>query len=107
MLQQDKPDNYVIATGETHSVREFVELAFKYAGIDIVWQDKGIDEKGIDKETGKTLIEVSAEFFRPTEVDILIGDSSKAKKILHWQPRTKFEQLARIMVEADIKRMGK
>jgi GDPmannose 4,6-dehydratase len=107
MLQQDKPDNYVIATGETHSVREFVELAFKYADIDLLWQGKGIEEKGIDKKTGKTLIEVSAEFFRPTEVDILIGDSSKAKKILHWQPRTKFEQLARIMVEADIKRLKK
>jgi len=107
MLQQDKPDNYVIATGETHSVREFVELAFKYAGINISWQGKGIEEKGIDKKTGKVLIEVSAEFFRPTEVDMLIGDASKAKKILGWQPRTKFEQLARIMVEADIKRLGK
>jgi len=107
MLQQDKPDNYVIATGETHSVREFIELAFKYAGIDIGWQGKGIDEKGIDKKTGKTLIEVSAEFLRPAEVNLLIGDASKAKKILHWQSRTKFEQLARIMVEADIKRMKK
>ena len=107
MLQQDKPDDYVIATGETHSVREFVEMAFKYAGINLVWQGKGLDEKGIDKKTGKTLIEVSPEFFRPSEVDILIGDASKAKKILGWQPRTKFEQLARIMVEADIKRLGK
>ncbi|MDI6788461.1 MAG: GDP-mannose 4,6-dehydratase, partial [Planctomycetota bacterium] len=107
MLQQNKPDNYVIATGETHSVREFVELAFKYADIDLVWQGKGIGEKGIDKRTGKILIEVSDEFFRPTEVDILIGDASKAKAILHWQPMTKFEQLVRIMMEADIKRVEK
>ena len=107
MLQQDKPDDYVIATGETHSVREFVELAFKYADINIVWQGKGLKEKGVDKKTGKTRVEISAEFFRPSEVDILIGDSSKAKKILHWQPKTKFEQLARIMVEADIKRLKK
>ena len=105
MLQQNKPDDYVIATGETHSVREFVELAFKCVDINIAWQGKGISEKGLDKKTGKTLIEVSAEFFRPTEVDMLIGDASKAKAILHWEPRTKFEQLVRIMVEADIKRL--
>ena len=107
MLQQDKPDDYVIATGETHSVREFIEQAFKCVDITIAWQGKGINEKGLDEKTGKTLIEVSAEFFRPTEVDMLIGDASKAKKILGWQPRTKFEQLVKIMTEADIKRLGK
>lgn len=107
MLQQDKPDDYVIASGETHSVREFAELACKTAGFDIVWEGKGIEEKGIDKKTGKTLIEVSQKFFRPAEVDILLGDYSKAKKKLGWQPRAKFQDLVNIMVEADIKRVEK
>jgi GDPmannose 4,6-dehydratase len=107
MLQQTEPDDYVVATGETHSVRDFAEFAFKYAGFDIVWEGKGIKEKGIDKKTGRTLIEVSAEFFRPAEVDILMGDYAKAKKKLGWQPRTKFQDLASIMVDADIKRVGK
>jgi len=75
-------------------------------GFDIVWKGKGLEEKGIDKKTGKTLIEISSEFFRPAEVDILIGDYSKAKEKLGWQPKTKFEELVRIMVEADMKRMG-
>jgi len=105
MLQQDKPDDYVIASGETHSVREFVELACKMAGFDVVWQGKDIDEKGIDKKTGQTLIEVSPEFFRPADVDILLGDYSKAKGKLGWQPKTRFEDLVKIMVEADIQRI--
>jgi len=105
MLQQDEPDDYVIASGETHSVREFVELAFKTAGFDIVWEGKGVEERGIDKKTGKILVEVSSEFFRPAEVDILLGDPSKAKEKLGWQPRTKFQDLVSIMVEADIKRV--
>ena len=107
MLQQTEPDDYVVATGETHSVRDFAEFAFKYAGFDIVWEGKGIKEKGIDKKTGRTLIEVSAEFFRPAEVDILMGDYAKAKEKLGWQPRTKFQDLVSIMVDADIKRVGK
>ncbi len=107
MLQQTEPDDYVVATGETHSVRDFAEFAFKYAGFDIVWEGKGIKEKGIDKKTGRTLIEVSAEFFRPAEVDILMGDYAKAKGKLGWQPRTKFQDLVSIMVDADIKRVGK
>lgn len=106
MLQQSEPDDYVIATGETRSVREFIEFAFKYAGFDIVWEGKGFEERGIDKKTGKILIEVSPEFFRPAEVDVLIGDPSKAREKLGWQPRTKFEELVRIMVEADLKRIG-
>ncbi len=105
MLQQEEADDYVIATGETHSVREFVENAFKCAGFDVVWDGSGIDEKGIDNNTGKILLEVSQEFFRPSEVEILIGDCSKAKKKLGWQPRTKFSELVKIMVEADIKRI--
>ena len=107
MLQQDKPDDYVIASGETHPVREFVELAFKHAGFDIVWEGEGMNEKGIDKKTGKNLVGVSSEFFRPSEVDILLGDPSKAKEKLGWQPRTRFEDLVHIMVEADIKRVDK
>ena len=107
MLQQKEPDDYVIASGETHTVREFVELAFKHAGFDIVWEGEGIKEKGIDKDTGKTLIEVSQEFFRPAEVDILLGDPFKAKERLGWQPRTKFQDLVRIMVDEDIKRVEK
>ncbi|GAB4419837.1 MAG: GDP-mannose 4,6-dehydratase [Thermodesulfovibrionales bacterium] len=104
MLQQSKPDDYVIATGETHSVREFIEFAFKYAGFDIVWDGSGVKERGMDRRTGKTLIEVSPEFFRPAEVDILVGDASKAKEKLGWQSKTGFEDLVRIMLEADIKR---
>jgi GDPmannose 4,6-dehydratase len=107
MLQQEEPDDYVIASGETHSVREFVELAFKTAGFDIIWKGKGIAEKGIDKKTGKTVVEVFSEFFRPAEVDILLGDCSKAKQKLGWQPKTKFKDLVGIMVEADIKRVEK
>ena len=105
MLQQSEPDDYVIATGENHSIREFVELAFKVANIDIEWEGQGIEEKGIDKNSGKVLVEVSPEFFRPAEVDFLIGDYSKAKEKLKWEPKTTFSQLVEIMVEADMKRV--
>lgn len=107
MLQQSQADDYVLATGETHPVREFVELAFKYAGFDIVWKGEGIKERGRDKKTGRILVEVSEEFFRPAEVDILIGDYSRAKEKLGWQPKTKFEDLVRMMVDADIKRISR
>jgi GDPmannose 4,6-dehydratase len=106
MLQQEKPDNYVIASGEMHSVREFVELACKTAGFDIVWKGKGVEERAIDKDTVKVLIEVFSEFFRPAEVDILLEDYSKAKKKLGSQPKTRFEELVRIRVEADMKKVG-
>ena len=105
MLQQKEPDDYVVATGETHSIREFVEHAFSYAGFDIGWKGKGIEEKGVDKKTGRTLVEISSEFFRPAEVEILMGDYSKAKEKLGWQPRVKFGDLVKMMVEADIKRV--
>jgi len=101
MLQQEKSDDYVLATNETHSVREFVELAFKQLDIDIVWQGKGIEEKGYDAKTGKCLIEINPRYFRPTEVDILIGDYSKAQKELGWKPKTKFEDIIKIMVKSD------
>jgi GDPmannose 4,6-dehydratase len=106
MLQQPEPDDYVIATGETHSVREFIEHAFRHAGFDLIWDGKGIEEKGIDRKTGRVLVEVSPEFFRPAEVDILIGDASKAKERLGWSPQTRFEDLVRLMVEADLRRIG-
>ena len=107
MLQQEKPSDYVIATGETHSVREFAELAFAAAGMDIEWEGEGVSEIGRDKKSGKVLVEVSPEFFRPAEVNILVGDYSRAKRELGWEPRTRFPELVQIMVEADIKRIEK
>lgn len=103
MLQQDKPDDFVIATGETHSVREFIEHAFAYVGIKIMWEGKGIDEVGIDKATGDILIEIDPRYFRPTEVDLLLGDPSKATKQLGWKPKTTFKELVHLMMEADLK----
>jgi len=99
MLQQDKPDDYVIATGETHTVREFAEVAGKYFGFDIVWQGNGIQEVGIDKNTGKTIIEIDKRYFRPAEVDLLLGDATKAKNVLGWEPKVKFNELVKIMCE--------
>jgi GDPmannose 4,6-dehydratase len=101
MLQQAEPDDYVLATGETHSVREFVELAAKTLGYDIQWQGEGVNEKGIDRISGKTLIEIDPKYFRPAEVDILLGDFSKAKEKLGWEPSIKFDELVRIMTDAD------
>ena len=104
MLQHDKPEDFVIATGETHTVREFTTLAFKETGIDIEWQGEGVDEKGIDKKTGKVLIEVDSKYFRPTEVELLLGDPSKAKNVLGWNPTsTSFKKLIEIMVKSDMK----
>jgi GDPmannose 4,6-dehydratase len=107
MLQQKKADDYVLATGETHSVREFVELAGKYLDFDIVWKGKGTKEEGIDKKTGKTIIKIDPAYFRPAEVDLLIGDYSKAKRELGWEPRTTFKELAELMVKADLKQAKK
>ncbi len=102
MLQQDKPDDFVIATGEQHTVRDFVTRAFRIVGIDIEWTGSGIDEKGINSKTGKVLVEVNEKWFRPTDVDNLWGDPTKAKTILGWNPRkTSYDELIRIMVEHD------
>jgi GDPmannose 4,6-dehydratase len=102
MLQAKKPDDFVLATGETHTVREFVEESCKLLGIDLVWKGKGLKEKGIDKKSGKTIIEIDPRYFRPAEVDVLLGDPSKAKKVLKWKPKTKFKELVKIMVDADL-----
>ena len=106
MLQQDKPDDYVLATGETHTVREFVELAFEQVGIKINWQGTGVDEKGYCAKTGKLLVDVNPKFFRPAEVDLLLGDPSKAEKNLGWQREISFKELVKIMVESDLKNYG-
>jgi GDPmannose 4,6-dehydratase len=103
MLQQDVPDDYVLATGETHTVREMVEVAAIELGYDIEWKGKGIDEKGIDKKSGKILIEIDPKYFRPAEVDFLLGDYSKARNKFGWEPKVKFKELIKIMVEADYK----
>lgn len=101
MLQQDKPDDFVIATGETHTVREFVELCAKHFDFDIEWKGKGLEEVGIDKKTGKTIIKIDEKYFRPAEVDLLLGDPSKAKKKLGWEPKTSLEELVKIMCTHD------
>lgn len=108
ILQQPKPDDYVIATGEQHSVREFCELAFKRVGIELRWEGEAESEKGIDKNTGRVLIEVSPDFYRPTDVVNLWGDPSKAKKELGWDPtsKTSFEQLVNLMVDADMEKVA-
>ena len=104
ILQADEPDDYVIATGVQHTVREFATLAFKNVGIDLKWEGEGIDEKGICTKTGKVVVEVSKEFYRPTDVVNLLGDPSKAKKELGWNPqKTSYEELVRIMSEHDYK----
>jgi len=104
MLRQDLPDDYVIATGETHSVREFLEIAFNYAGYNIEWHGHGAGEYGLDKLTGKKLVEVDAGYYRPAEVELLLGDSSKAEKKLGWKSEINFNQLVGLMVSADIDR---
>lgn len=102
IVQKEKPDDYVIATGESHSVKEFCEHAFGFAGFNIEWEGEGLNEKGIDKESGRTIIEVDSQYFRPTDVESLLGDISKAKKELNWEPKVKFKELVCMMVEHDI-----
>ena len=103
MLQHDQPEDFVIATGEQHSVREFTERAFAHVGIELRWQGKGVQEQGIDKATGRVLVEVDPKYFRPAEVETLLGDPTKAKTLLGWNPqKTSFEELVRIMVEHDV-----
>jgi GDPmannose 4,6-dehydratase len=103
ILQQDEPEDFVIATGEMHTVREFCTLAFREAGIELRWEGSGVEEKGIDKESGKVLVEVDPKYFRPCEVDQLLGDPTKAKNQLGWNPvKTPFAELVKIMVKHDM-----
>jgi GDPmannose 4,6-dehydratase len=106
MLQQKEPKDYVIATGETHTVRELVELAFKLVDIDIRWKGKGVHEKGYDKKTGKVLVSIDPYHYRPNEIDHLRGNASKAKKELKWKPTTTFKDLVRIIIESDLQHHG-
>lgn len=104
MLQHDTPEDFVIATGEMHTVREFTTLVFKEVGIELEWQGEGVNEQGIDKITGKVLVEVDPKYFRPAEVEQLLGDPTKARTLLGWNPtRTSFEELVKIMVKSDLK----
>jgi GDPmannose 4,6-dehydratase len=102
MLQQDKPDDYVLATGEMHSVRELVEEAGRILGFDIIWKGKGPKERGVDKKTGKVIVEIDPHYYRPAEVDLLLGDASKARKELGWKPKITYKELIRIMVDSDL-----
>jgi GDPmannose 4,6-dehydratase len=103
MLQQDQPDDYVLATHETHTVREFVELAADQLGIKLEWRGKDLEEEGVDSKTGKVVVKIDPDYFRPAEVDLLIGDYTKAKKKLGWKPSVTFESLVKLMVDADLK----
>ena len=102
MLQQDKPDDYVIATNETRTVREFVEIAFREAGIELEFKGEGVDEIGVDKATGKTVVKVDPKFFRPAEVELLLGNPEKAEKALGWKREIPFAELVSRMVKNDI-----
>jgi GDPmannose 4,6-dehydratase len=102
MLQQEEPEDYVVATGETHSVREFAENVFARLDMPLEWQGKGLHEKGIDSKSGRIVIEIDPKYFRPAEVDLLLGDPAKAKRQLGWQPKVGFEALVAMMVDADL-----
>lgn len=106
MLQQEQPDDYVISTGETRSVRDFADIAFREAGMPLIWQGEGLSEQGIEQSTGKVRVKVNPDFFRPAEVDLLLGDSTKAKEVLGWKREYSFEQLVRGMVENDCRLVG-
>lgn len=108
MLQHDTPEDFVIATGEMHTVREFCTLAFQEVGIQLKWEGEGIDEKGIDTATGRVLVEVDPKYFRPTEVEQLLGDPTKAKTLLGWNPKkTSFKELVALMVAHDMRKVKK
>jgi GDPmannose 4,6-dehydratase len=102
MLQQDEPDDYVVATGETHSVREFAEHAARVAGFELAWEGQGAAERGLDRRTGRVLIEIDPRFYRPAEVDFLLGDARKAARKLGWKPKLRFESLVELMMRADL-----
>ena len=105
MMQQATPDTYVLATGQTHSIRDFATMAGKCAGFEIVWQGDGLDEVGVDSKSGKVLVKVNPRFFRPVDVDMVVGDASKARKMLNWRPKVTFDGIVEMMVKADIKEL--
>ena len=105
ILQQKKPDDFILATGKSHSVREFVEEAFKVVNINIKWKGKGVREVGVNEKTGKVLVKINSVFYRPLEVDVLLGDASKARKVLRWEPKVSFKRLVKIMVESEFKQL--
>ncbi len=105
MLQQDTADDYVLATGRTRTVREFTELAFAHCGRELQWLGDGVDERGVCAKTGRVLVKVASEYFRPLEVDYLLGDAGKAKRVLGWEPKTSFEDMVRMMVDSDLRRV--
>ena len=104
MLQQDSPDDYVISTGKTFTIRQFVEWTFKEIGIQIKWEGEGVDEIGIDTISGKILVEVSERYFRPSEVEVLCGDYTKARVKLNWEPKTSLMELIKIMLDYDLEK---
>lgn len=106
MLQQEKPDDYVLATNETHTVREFIEVAAERLGFDLEWRGEGVDEEGVDLKTGNIIIKIDPAYFRPAEVDLLIGDPAKARKIMGWEPKVKFKELVELMVDADLEKQS-
>lgn len=106
MLQQKEPDDYILATGETHSVRQFIEECAKLVDIDLHWKGKGLKETGTDRKTGKVIVRIDPKYYRPAEVDVLLGDAGKARKKLGWKPKVKFKDLAKIMMESDLKNEG-
>jgi len=107
MLQQDTPGDYVLATNETHTIREFADLAFKELDMELDWTGTGEEEKGIEKKTGRVLVKVDPRYYRPTEVDLLLGDATKAKNELGWEPNTKFHNLVKLMAKADWEKVQK
>src|SRR6185436_15977769 len=102
MLQQDKPEDFVIATGKTYTIREFAEKAALHAGYELIWQGSGIEEKGIDRKTGKTIIEVDTRYFRPAEVDLLVGNPTKAEQMMGWKTKVEIDELVSIMMKYDM-----
>jgi GDPmannose 4,6-dehydratase len=104
MLQQPEPDDFVLATGESHSVREFVERAFTHIGRSLVWKGRGVDETGIDAKTGEVLVKIDPRYFRPTEVEALLGDPGKARQRLGWRAEVGFDEIVREMIESDLQR---
>ena len=103
IIEHSEPDDFVVSTGESHTNREFIEEACKHIGVEIEWKGTGKDEVGIDKKTGKIVVQIDQKYFRPSEVDLLLGDSTKAKNILGWEPKVKFKELIKIMMEYDLK----